>query len=175
MRRPAGQSRTLNPLQLLDQSLIAGLLTEDEHRSKKARLGLLRAGGAVDATLELPELPRTTSKPDWQTVGQHADYADALKSVKQFEVHGRYKWAIHTGKPGDRRFQCNEHVDCPHHLRIKRAREGNHLVQSDSAAFHASEPKAKRRQNAVLAYDQEEHGEALMQRGLAHAMCMILR
>ena len=44
------------------------------------------------------ELLRATSKTDWQTVGEHADYEDALKSVKQFEVHGRYKWAKHTGR-----------------------------------------------------------------------------
>ena len=157
-----GKSWELDAVKLLDKSLNAGLLTELEHKSKKARLGLVSTVGSA------VELPGASDQRTWLTVGHHADYEQALKSVKQYEVHGRYKWANSPGKPGDRRFKCNEHVDCPSELRIKRAREGNFLVQIDAGTLHATVPNAKRRKNAVLSFDQEEQGEALMKQGIMY-------
>ena len=154
---------------ILRASVNAGLMTEDEYDNKVAQFGLQEVPVVQAVYVTAPSTcsrPARLTKEGWVTLGQHDTYSEARDALKA-NKYGHFKWAVNTGKQGDRRFTCNAHKDCAVELRIL-DKDGVHLVQIHSSISHTPLPNLKRRSNSVLTYEQEGDGIRMLQRGAQH-------
>lgn len=152
---------------VLDEARDLGLLSPEQYDSKIAEFGV--AGELVPMpTAEgyLVEDNSALSRAGWVDLGFHENYKEALHAVKA-DTYGPVKWAKKPGRPTDRRFVCNVHVDCTWPLRIvEKGAECKWLVQSHKDGYHTSEPKLKRRMNSVLTYEQEAVAVDMLRKGI---------
>ena len=150
----------------VEQAYRAGVLTLSEYQAKMAENYTPSPQNSPASTL-VAGVKQMTYEGAWRTMAEYPDYPAALEAVKR-GTYGQYKWAK-TGKPEDRRFVCNMHIDCAHMLRIRQSlRSGDavHLVQSHTTLDHTSAVNPKRRKNSAMTWEQEallrdriEHGE----------------
>ena len=159
------QTPLLGDLQLAFQ---AGVLSKDEFESKKAAL---EAGGTLalrtdsDVRMRAGQEIASFDKP-WRTLESFDSYTLALSAVKS-DKFGRFKWATSTGKPGDRRFVCNEHVKCARPIRIFAGKDGQHHVQIYDHIAHTTTPQLYRRKNSSMTADIEDRIKKSSRQGAA--------
>jgi len=164
-------------LQALQLAFQAGVLTKEELESKKA--AILGSG-----TLSLPSFPDlrmragkeilSFDKP-WRTLESFASFELARLAIKS-DKFGRCKWnRAASGKPGDRRFVCNEHVDCARPIRIFFSTDGDHQVQIYDHIAHSSTPNPLRRKNSAMTADAEDRIKKAANKGATHIVAYRLR
>ena len=148
----------------IEASYKAGVLTEDEYHSKLEQVGGLQST-APSTRLVAGVEQRMYDRAAWITLSTHETYAKALGHLKAGH-HGKVKWADSTGKPGDRRFVCNEHEGCARAFRIFGDPIGECSIQEYTQIAHAGLPKLKKRKNSVLTYAQEDVANAMLVEGI---------
>ena len=148
----------------IEASYMAGVLTEDEYHSKLEQVGGLQ-NTAPSTRLVAGVEQRVYDRASWITLSTHETYAKALVHLKAGH-HGKVKWADSTGKPGDRRFVCNEHEGCARAFRISGDPIGECTIEEYTQIAHAGLPKLKKRKNSVLTYAQEDVANALLVEGI---------
>ena len=139
----------------LEAAYKSGVLTEAEYQTKLSQI----SGNPTQTSPRVCAFGSATCKRyggAWRTVEEFSDYQSALNSVKNDDF-GRYKWSPSPGKPGDRRFVCNMHVDCEHPLRIYEDCTGKWFVQLHTGIAHSGVPKGSRRKNSAMTAQQEDH------------------
>ena len=103
---------------VLDEARELGLLSPEQYDSKIAEFGVAAELVPMPtADGYLVEDNSSLSRAGWVDLGFHENYKEALHAVKA-DTYGPVKWAKKPGKPTDRRFVCNAHVDCTWPLRI---------------------------------------------------------
>lgn len=138
----------------LEAAYKAGVLSEVEYHSKVTEItGAPVQTGPQQQVCAGVEWKRYQGA--WRTIARYDEYKEALKAVKRDEF-GRYRWSPRPGKPGDRRFICNEHDGCEHALRIRESSPGVHLVQSHNIIAHSGVPNPKKRKNSTMTWEQEQ-------------------
>lgn len=109
---------------------------------------------------------------EWTAVGldPFESMKEGKEAAKKLET-GKWRWAQ---SPGDGKkwsyFQCNAHVDCGRHVRVKWVAG---LYYIEAKGKHGDVQKTKRRSNSALTFAQEDHLTISMDHGARPAGVLV--
>ena len=177
----------------LTAALSSGIITREEHDRQLSEV--VPPGPVIPSTRVIAGRTKgwKVYNKGWSVVDTLSTFAEA-NGHRQAGKYGRYVWHSNPGKPGDRRFKCNGHVNCevrPQHsqhtrtthththfrsgcgrqvpLRIKENNDGDHEVAIYSGLDHTLVQKNFKGKRSSLSQDMEELVTKEFEKGVSPA------